>query len=148
MPRAAWSSKDERMYGHIRTSCLSSRGKRAAKTCTRIAAATVNKQRASEGRTLSGVRKPTIYEALREKLGREPTNAELKADVERIKREAYEEMASHGKLPHQRRRRAGRLSGIQGTHKRPVWLGALVIVLVALPVTWIATVLLNRKKAA
>jgi hypothetical protein len=29
-------------------------------------------------------RKPTIYEALRDRLGREPTNAELKADVARI----------------------------------------------------------------
>ncbi len=50
-------------------------------------------------------RKPTIYEALRDKLGREPTNAELKADVERIKREAIEEMAAKGKLPHQRKGR-------------------------------------------
>lgn len=29
-------------------------------------------------------RKPTIYEALKAKLGREPTNAEVKADVKRI----------------------------------------------------------------
>jgi hypothetical protein len=29
-------------------------------------------------------RKPTIYEALRDKLGREPTHAELCADVRRI----------------------------------------------------------------
>jgi hypothetical protein len=29
-------------------------------------------------------RKPTIYEALKQKLGREPTHAELKADVKRI----------------------------------------------------------------
>jgi hypothetical protein len=28
--------------------------------------------------------KPTIYEALREKLGREPTNAELNAELRRI----------------------------------------------------------------
>lgn len=33
------------------------------------------------------MRAPTIYEALREKLGREPTNAELRAEVERIKAE-------------------------------------------------------------
>ena len=32
--------------------------------------------------------KPTIFEALRAKLGRNPTNAEIKADVERILREA------------------------------------------------------------
>lgn len=37
------------------------------------------------------MKKPTIYEALREKLGREPTNAELKADVQRILREGNEE---------------------------------------------------------
>lgn len=35
--------------------------------------------------------KPTIYEALREKLGREPTRAELVADVRRILREAVEQ---------------------------------------------------------
>jgi len=47
--------------------------------------------------------KPTIYEALVSKLGRIPTNAELKAEVERIKREAYEEAATKGKLRHQRK---------------------------------------------
>lgn len=50
------------------------------------------------------VRKPTIYEALRTKLGREPTRAELKEDVERIKREALQELAAKGKLRHQRKR--------------------------------------------
>lgn len=54
---------------------------------------------------MNSVRKPTIYEALRAKLGREPTDAELKADVERIKREAVDELARLGKLPHQRRGR-------------------------------------------
>lgn len=52
-----------------------------------------------------GAHKPTIYEALRQKLGREPTNAELKADVKRIMQEALVETASRGRLPHQRRRR-------------------------------------------
>ena len=47
--------------------------------------------------------KPTIYEALRDKLGREPTNAELKADVKRIMADAIADLASKGKLPHQRR---------------------------------------------
>jgi hypothetical protein len=47
--------------------------------------------------------KPTIYEALALKLGRIPTNAELKADVERIKTEVLIELASKGKLPFQRR---------------------------------------------
>lgn len=49
-------------------------------------------------------RKPTIFEALCLKLGRVPTNAELKADVERIKSEALVELASKGKLPFQRKR--------------------------------------------
>lgn len=51
------------------------------------------------------MRKPSIYEALVTKLGRTPTNAEIKADVERIKREAIAELASKGKLPFQRRRK-------------------------------------------
>jgi hypothetical protein len=49
-------------------------------------------------------RKPTIYEALQSKLGRTPTNAELKREVERIKREAVQDLAIRGKLPFQRRR--------------------------------------------
>lgn len=47
----------------------------------------------------------TIYQALSEKLGRIPTDAELKAEVTRIKREALIELASAGRLPHQRRNR-------------------------------------------
>lgn len=46
----------------------------------------------------------TIYEALRQKLGREPSNAELKAEVARIKEEALVDMAMAGKLRHQSRR--------------------------------------------
>lgn len=47
--------------------------------------------------------KPTIYQALAAKLGRVPTNAEVRADVERIKTEALIELASKGKLAHQKR---------------------------------------------
>lgn len=36
-------------------------------------------------------RSPTVYIALTRKLGRKPTNVELKAEVQRIIREAYEE---------------------------------------------------------
>jgi hypothetical protein len=46
----------------------------------------------------------TIYAALKAKLGREPTSAELRADVERIKTEALIQCATDGKLRHQRRR--------------------------------------------
>ena len=52
------------------------------------------------------MRKPTIYEALRTKLGREPTDAEVKADVRRIMDESLCERAARGALPHQRRGRA------------------------------------------
>lgn len=47
-------------------------------------------------------RKPTIYEALRAKLGREPTHNELTADVRRILAEGAAELAARGKLKHQR----------------------------------------------
>jgi hypothetical protein len=49
------------------------------------------------------MRKPTIYEALRAKLGREPTDAEIKQDVTRILSEARVERAS------QRNRKKGKL---------------------------------------
>ncbi len=45
----------------------------------------------------------TIYEALKRKLGREPSNAELKADVKRILQDALVERAEVGKLSHQKR---------------------------------------------
>jgi hypothetical protein len=47
----------------------------------------------------------TIYQALCDKLGREPTNEEVKADVRRIMEEALVEVAQAGRLAHQRRRR-------------------------------------------
>lgn len=50
------------------------------------------------------VRKPTIYEALRAKLQREPTHSELVADVRRILAEGAQEMAARGHLKHQRGR--------------------------------------------
>lgn len=52
--------------------------------------------------------KPTIYEALRTRIGREPTNAELKAEVERIKSESVQELAENGRLLHQRKRGGSR----------------------------------------
>jgi hypothetical protein len=48
------------------------------------------------------MRKPTIYEALLQRLGREPTNAELKVDWNRILEEGLAERATKGKLLHQR----------------------------------------------
>jgi hypothetical protein len=51
-------------------------------------------------------RKPTIWEALAARLGREPTNAEANAEVRRILREGHEAdliaRAERGALPHQR----------------------------------------------
>ncbi|MFZ5783964.1 MAG: hypothetical protein ACOY4R_27515 [Pseudomonadota bacterium] len=46
--------------------------------------------------------KPTVYEALKQKLGREPTNKELCDDVRRILSEVSVDLAAAGKLPHQR----------------------------------------------
>jgi hypothetical protein len=50
------------------------------------------------------LKQPTIYEALAEKLGREPTNKEICADVKRILTDGLIERAEAGKLKHQRRR--------------------------------------------
>jgi hypothetical protein len=47
-------------------------------------------------------KKLTIYAALVLKLGRTPTNAEVRADVERIKTAALVELANNGKLRFQR----------------------------------------------
>lgn len=47
-------------------------------------------------------RKPTIYEALKAKLGREPSHAELVADVKRILSEVTVNLAMQGNLRHQR----------------------------------------------
>ncbi len=54
------------------------------------------------------MRKPTVYEVLRDKLGREPTHAEVTADVRRILTESTVELASQGKLPFQRKRQRSR----------------------------------------
>ncbi len=51
---ATWSKRDDRMYGHIVASCRQ-RGRHSPKRCKRIAAATVNKARRREGRTLNGL---------------------------------------------------------------------------------------------
>ena len=50
MPQA-WSAKDERQYDHIKDSAK--KKGRSTKRAKQIAAATVNKQRSSEGRTRS-----------------------------------------------------------------------------------------------
>lgn len=56
--------------------------------------------------------KPTIYEALRDRLRREPTNQELRAEVQRIKEDVLVEQAGRGQLRHQKRRRR-RLAGVK-----------------------------------
>jgi hypothetical protein len=50
MPKS-WSKKDERQYEHIKSS--ERKSGRSTKRAKQIAAATVNKQRKSEGRTKS-----------------------------------------------------------------------------------------------
>lgn len=50
--------------------------------------------------------RPTIWEALAAKLGREPTHAEAVADVRRILEESMVDLAAKGRLPHQRKGRA------------------------------------------
>lgn len=50
MPRGTWTPKRERQYEHILESCVD-RG-RALSTCRRVAAATVNKQRALSGESV------------------------------------------------------------------------------------------------
>lgn len=49
------------------------------------------------------VSRPTIYEALKIKLGREPSHNELTAEVKRILNEQLIERAEAGKLRHQRK---------------------------------------------
>lgn len=49
MPRGAWTKKDERKYEAIFESCRFGSRPRAEKTCKRIAAATVNRDRALRG---------------------------------------------------------------------------------------------------
>ena len=51
MPQA-WSAKDERQYEHIKDSAK--KKGRSMKRAKQIAAATVNKQRSSDGRTTTG----------------------------------------------------------------------------------------------
>lgn len=48
--------------------------------------------------------KETIWAALMRKLGRQPTNAEAKAECKRIMADAVREMAEKGRLSFQRRR--------------------------------------------
>lgn len=54
MPKA-WSDKDERQYEHIKESAQ--KKGRSTKRAKQIAAATVNKERASEGRTKTASKK-------------------------------------------------------------------------------------------
>lgn len=46
----------------------------------------------------------SIYEALKLKLGRTPTNAELKSEVKRIVNDAWAEQARRGQLAYQKKR--------------------------------------------
>lgn len=57
---ATWSTKDERQYRAIKASCLR-RDARRTRICPRMAAATVNKQRRKEGRTLDGLDQTLVW---------------------------------------------------------------------------------------
>ena len=46
----------------------------------------------------------TIYNVMARKLGREPTDAEIRSELKRIGESVLVDMASRGTLPHQRRR--------------------------------------------
>ncbi len=50
------------------------------------------------------MRRPTIWEELVKKLGRDPTSAECRTECLRIMDEGRAERAAQGKLPHQRKR--------------------------------------------
>ena len=71
MPKA-WSNKDERQYEHIKESAKKSG--RSTKTAKRIAAATVNKERASEGRTKSAKSSSRMSSAKRSSSSRKGTS--------------------------------------------------------------------------
>ena len=64
MPKA-WSNKDERQYEHIKSSAK--KQGRSTKTATRIAAATVNKERAAEGRTKASSKKSSSKKSSKKK---------------------------------------------------------------------------------
>lgn len=49
------------------------------------------------------MRKPTIWEALAARLGREPTHKEACDEVRRILEESTRERAEQGKMKHQRK---------------------------------------------
>lgn len=51
MPQGSWSAKDERQYEAVKKSCLKKRGRSANWICTKIAASTVNKGKATRGET-------------------------------------------------------------------------------------------------
>lgn len=58
--------------------------------------------------TPRSLRQPTIWEALADKLGREPTRAEAVAEVRRILDDCTVSQAMRGALPHQRKRGVSR----------------------------------------
>ena len=55
--------------------------------------------------TWSSRNSQTIYAKLKARLGREPSNQELEDEVKRILDAGLVELASAGKLPHQRKRK-------------------------------------------
>lgn len=87
---AAWSKKDERQYKAIKKSCLS-RDRRRTRSCTRMAAATVNKQRRKEGRTLSGLGLLAVNPAKVANVDRELLRLGMVAELDAVS--LYEQLA-------------------------------------------------------
>jgi hypothetical protein len=91
---AAWSKKDERQYRAIKASCLA-RDARRTRACPRIAAATVNKQRRKEGRTLSGLGLFATNPAKISNVDRELLRLSMIAELDAIS--LYEQLAKQTK---------------------------------------------------
>lgn len=108
---ASWSAKDERQYQAIRKSCVLRRGEtgQTVADCERMAAATVNKQRRKEGRTLRGA---TVQEV--------PTGSKRSFELEYVE----EDGSVLGRLQAAKVKRAGRtvwdIKGVfvQAAHRR------------------------------
>ncbi len=113
---AAWSAGDERQYEAIKEKCLFRRHPRggqatkaSVKECERLAAATVNKRRAREGRALSGAlgRTRDDPDALwkRFKASVNMSGAEIRKWAKDPRSKCYSQKATHDRLTKRHRYR-------------------------------------------